>query len=149
MRPIPTPAIDLIEAAEGFSAVPYLCPAGWWTIGYGAIWDASGHRVTSATPPIDMATARALLERDTQLSAGAVLRLCSVPLTDGQYGALVDFTFNLGAGRLQASTLRQKLLRLEYAEIPTELARWVWGGGRILPGLVKRRAAEVALWRAP
>ena len=72
----------------------------------------------------------------------AVLRLIKVPLTDGQFDALVSFTFNLGSGALQRSTLRRKVNREEHEEVPAEFMRWVWAGGRKLKGLVRRREAE-------
>jgi lysozyme len=77
----------------------------------------------------------------------AVCRLVKVPLTDGQFDALVSFTFNLGSGALQRSTLRRKVNREEHEEVPREFLRWVWAGGRKLKGLVRRRAAEADLYR--
>ena len=69
-----------------------------------------------------------------------------MPLTDGQFDALVSFTYNLGGGALQRSTLRGKINREEHAEIPEQFMRWVWAGGRKLKGLVRRRAAEAGLY---
>lgn len=77
----------------------------------------------------------------------AVLRLISVPLTDGQFDALVSFTFNLGAGALQRSTLRRKVNREEHEDVPAEFLRWVWAGGRKLNGLIRRRRAEATLYQ--
>lgn len=71
-----------------------------------------------------------------------MLRLISVPLTDGQFDALVSFTFNLGAGALQRSTLRRKVNRGEHQAVPAEFMKWVWAAGKRLPGLVRRRRAE-------
>ena len=76
----------------------------------------------------------------------AVLRLISVPLTQGQFDALVSFTFNLGAGALQRSTLRRKVNREEHADVPAEFSKWVWAGGRKMNGLIKRRKAEAELY---
>ena len=75
-----------------------------------------------------------------------MLRLIKIPLTDNQFAALVSFTFNLGGGALQRSTLRQKVNRKEHGEVPAEFMKWVRAGGRKLPGLIKRRAAEAALY---
>ena len=97
---------------------------------------------------ISQAEATDLLECDVQVAERAVLRLTTVSLTDGQFGALVSFTFNLGAGALQRSTLRSKVNRGEYGDIPSELAKWVWAAGRKLPGLVQRRHAEGLLYRS-
>ena len=65
--------------------------------------------------------------------------------SEGRLAAIVDFTFNLGAGRLQTSTLRRRINQRDWAAAATELRRWVYGGGKVLPGLVARRAAECAL----
>ena len=78
----------------------------------------------------------------------AVLRLIRVPLANGQFDAVVSFTFNLGAGALQRSTLRRKVDREEHAEVPAEFLRWVWAGGRRLEGLEHRRAEEASLYSA-
>jgi lysozyme len=85
---------------------------------------------------------------DVQTAERAVLRLITVPLTDGQFDALVSFTFNLGAGALQRSTLRRKINRGDHANVPAEFRKWVWAGGRKLEGLVRRREAEAALYSA-
>ncbi|MFN7226455.1 MAG: lysozyme [Holosporales bacterium] len=91
--------------------------------------------------------AEALLRQDVQTAEYAVLRLITVPLTDGQFDALVSFTFNLGAGALQRSTLRRKVNRGDHAAVPAEFRKWVWAGGRRLEGLVRRRGDEVAFYR--
>ena len=77
-----------------------------------------------------------------------MLRLIRVPLEDGQFDALSSFAFNLGGGALQRSTLRRKVNREEHDAVPDEFRRWVWAGGRKLKGLVRRRAAEAALYAA-
>ena len=76
----------------------------------------------------------------------AVLRLIRVPLEDGRFDALSSFTFNLGTGALQRSTLRRKVSREEHDAVPAEFRRWVWAGGRKLKGLIRRREAEAALY---
>jgi lysozyme len=70
-----------------------------------------------------------------------------VPLTDGQFDALVSFTFNLGSGALQRSTLRRKVNREEHDEVPEQFMRWVWAGGRKLRGLMRRREKELLLYQ--
>ena len=77
---------------------------------------------------------------------GAVLRLIEVPLTDGQFDGLVSFAFNCGSGALQRSTLRRKVNREEHGEVPKELLKWVWSGGKKLKGLIRRREAEGRLY---
>ncbi len=86
------------------------------------------------------------LEQDLQAALRATLRYCPVLASesDGRLAAVVDFTFNLGAGRLQTSTLRRRVNQRDWAAASTELRRWVYGGGRVLPGLVARREAEAA-----
>jgi lysozyme len=77
-----------------------------------------------------LALTEELLRRDVQIAKNAVLRLIDVPLTDGQFDALVSFTVNLGAGALQRSTLRRKINRQAHSEVPEQLMRWVWAGGK-------------------
>lgn len=69
----------------------------------------------------------------------------AAPAAEGRLAAIVDFTFNLGAGRLQTSTLRRRVNQRDWVAAGLELRRWVYGGGRILPGLVARREGEVSL----
>ncbi len=140
MRHISKQGLDLICRFEGFSPVIYICPAGYPTIGY-------GHLITEANKGqfldgVDEDKALKLLRSDVGKAERAVLRLIAVPLTQGQFDALVSFTFNLGSGALQRSTLRFKVNREEHHDVPAELMKWVWAGGRKLKGLVKRRKAE-------
>ena len=119
------------------TAIPYICPAGFWTIGYGHLCDPKH-------PPITEAEAEAYLARDLQKAVAATLRYCPVLATEpgGRLAAIVDFTFNLGAGRLQTSTLRRRINQRDWSQAADELRRWVYGGGRPLPGLVLRRREE-------
>ncbi len=144
MRHISKQGLDLICRFEGFSPVIYICPAGYPTIGY-------GHLITEANKEqfldgVDEDEALELLRSDVGKAERAVLRLISVPLTQGQFDALVSFTFNLGSGALQRSTLRRKINREEHHDVPDELMKCVWAGGRKLKGLVKRRKAESMLY---
>jgi len=134
--------IALIKHFEGFAERAYLCPAGYPTIGY-------GHVVRGNMPgEISEAYADRLLAEDLRSIEAAVRRLIRVPLSQNQFDVLVSFTFNLGAGRLQMSRLRMLINRGDYAAAAPEFLRWVYGGGRKLPGLVARRRAEAALWSA-
>jgi len=142
MRHITQNGIDLIKRFEGFSRTVYFCPAGYQTIGYGHV--VKPHEDFSAG--IDEAQAEELLRQDAAIAEQAVLRLINVPLTDCQFDALVSFTYNLGGGALQRSTLRRKINREEHTDVPPEFLRWVWAGGRKLKGLMRRRKAEATLY---
>ena len=134
--------IDLIKRWEGYSATVYSCAGGWPTIGYGHVV-LKGENFDDG---VDESTAVNLLKKDVGKSEYAVGRLIAVDLDQFQFDALVSFTFNLGAGALQRSTLRRKLNRGEYALVPRELMKWVYAGGRKLRGLVRRRRDEAELF---
>lgn len=143
MRHITQQGLDLIKSFEGFSETVYICPAGYPTIGYGHLVKEHENFACSVSEE----EAEDLLRHDVEDAERAVLRLVDVPLNDGQFDALVSFTFNLGAGALQRSTLRRKVNRNEHGEVPREFMRWVWAGGRKLKGLIRRREAEVELYQ--
>ncbi|MGV0958227.1 MAG: lysozyme [Limnohabitans sp.] len=149
MSEVPKTAIGLAKRFEGFHRVPkadpgrahpYICPAGYWTIGYGHLCDPKH-------PPITEAEAEIYLAHDLQTALAATLRYCPGLIAEpqGRLSAIVDFTFNLGAGRLQTSTLRRRINQRDWVASAAELRRWVYGGGRVLPGLVIRRDAETTL----
>lgn len=146
---VPPQAIELAKRFEGFHRVPkhdpnraypYICPAGYPTIGYGHLCDPKH-------PPITKGEAEAYLAQDLKVALAATLRYCPLLAAEpeGRLAAIVDFTFNLGAGRLQTSTLRRRVNQRDWAAVARELQRWVYGGGKVLPGLVVRRQAEAAL----
>jgi len=91
-----------------------------------------------------VAEAEVYLAEDLVTALTATLRYCPVLVTESEsrLAAILDFTFNLGAGRLQTSTLRRRINQRDWANAGQELRRWVYGGGKVLPGLVKRREAE-------
>ena len=149
MIQVPKLAIDLAKRFEGFHRVPkselgrahpYICPAGYWTIGYGRLCDPKH-------PPITEDEGDDFLAQDLITATKASLRYCPVLATEpeSRLAAIVDFTFNLGAGRLQTSTLRRRVNQMDWPSAASELRRWVYGGGRVLPGLVSRREAEAQL----
>lgn len=146
MRHITENGLNLIKQFEGFSSEIYICPAGYKTIGYGHLVRENDKEMFAGG--ITKAAGEALLIKDVRWAEHAVLRLIDVPLTDGQFDALVSFTFNLGGGALQRSTLRRKVNREEHDEVPREFLRWVWAGGRKLRGLIRRREAEGELYQA-
>lgn len=143
MRPIPPLAIDFVARWEGCSLVAYRDVAGVLTIGYGH----TGAEVAEGQT-ITRARARTLLRADLETAAtrldarigGAVVEV----LTPAQYAALLSFVFNLGANTNW--TIWKVLKVRRFDEVPPQLMRFVNAGGRVAPGLVKRRAAECALW---
>ncbi|MCH2547476.1 MAG: lysozyme [Alphaproteobacteria bacterium] len=145
MRHITQDGLNLIKQFEGFEPEIYLDAAGLPTIGYGHLIRKGEHKMFENG--ISEAAGEALLIKDVLLAEQAVCRLINVPLTDGQFDALVSFTFNLGGGALQRSTLRRKVNREEHNAVPREFRRWVWAGGRKLRGLIRRRRAEAELYQ--
>lgn len=143
MRHITQQGLELIKRFEGFSETVYICPAGYPTIGYGHLVKENENFACGVSEE----EAEELLRHDVKDAERAVLRFVDVPLNDGQFDALVSFTFNLGAGALQRSTLRRKVNRNEHSEVPREFMRWVWAGGRKLKGLIRRREAEAEVYQ--
>lgn len=138
--------LNIITSFEGWSSTPYLCPAGVPTIGYGSIWRRDGACVTMEHPEISNDEGEFLLRRELRHVEAAIGKLVKTELTENMFSALASFTYNLGSGNLQASTLRMKLKRGDYEGAADEFPKWRRAGGKILPGLVRRRAAERALF---
>jgi lysozyme len=139
--------LSIIRRFEGLRLEPYLCPANVASIGYGAT-RIGGRKVTLKTRPISEARANELLGEQVRTYEQAVVRLIKSPLTWNEFSSLVSFCYNVGAGALQRSTLRQKLNRGDYLGAANEFPKWRMGGGRVLPGLVRRRAEERSLFLA-
>lgn len=134
----------LIRKFEGLRLKVYKCPAGVATIGYGH----TGPDVTMSSPPITGQVANELMEKDAEIFARAAAKLSPVLLLDpDKHSAIADFCFNLGTTRYKASTLKRKIDAQDWDGAADELAKWVWGGGKKLPGLVLRRKAEACLIR--
>jgi lysozyme len=132
--------LRLIKEYEGLRTEAYRCPAGVWTIGYGSTRGVrEGMRITEAQ-------AESLLRQDVERFERAVVGMVEVPITQGQFDALVSFAFNLGAAALRRSTLLRLLNQSRYAEAASQFPRWNKAGGRVLAGLTKRRSAERALF---
>ena len=132
---------------EGYRAKPYLCPANVATIGYGSTYYSDGRKVTLEDAPMDEPTARALLMSELEHNyLPGVLRNCPILAADERRcNAIVDFVYNLGIGRLQTSTLKRKINAQDWEGAKEQLMLWTKGGGKVLPGLLKRRTAECAL----
>lgn len=129
--------IELVKLSEGFRALPYLCPGGKPTIGYG---HTAG--VTMAHQPITEGQGEALLRDDLAAFEAGVARLVKVPLTQGQFDALVSFSFNVGLGALRRSTLLYKLNLGLYDQAAEQFLRWNKASGKPLRGLTLRRQSE-------
>ena len=143
-RSISEEGINLIKRFEGFSAQPYVCPGGYLTIGYGHV--IREHEKGTLLSFVDREEADLLLINDIKIVETAVNRLISVPLNQHQFDALVSFTFNLGTGALQRSTLRRKVNNESHSEVPEELVKWVKVKNVMNKGLVRRRQAEALLY---
>ena len=139
-------ACALARRFEGLYLTPYLCPAGVPTIGYGATRYLDGRAVQLTDPAITREVAEVMLRESVRsIYLPAVRKLCPALDNPDRLAAMIDFTFNLGAGQLRASTLRKRVNADRWDDVPGELRKWVRGGGRVLPGLVRRREAEVVL----
>ena len=134
--------LELIKRSEGFRARVYRDVEGIPTIGY-------GHRLVrneAFEDGISEAQATAILYADVRGAEQAIARLVKVPLTQGQFDALVDFVFNLGQGRLAASSLLLELNSGRFAEAGEQLLRWDHAGAEVNAGLKARREAELRVW---
>jgi len=138
--------VDLIKSMEGFSPSVYRCPADILTIGHGSLHGLDGDRLDRDHRDITRDEGTTLLKRDLRKTEYFVAKLVGVPLTLNQFSALVSLVFNIGSGNFQNSTLRMKLNRRDYEGCADNFWQWRRGGGRILPGLVKRRELEKQLF---
>lgn len=140
--------LELIRRFEGFRSKPYRCPAGVPTIGYGSTRYADGTPVKLTDAPITEAQADDIMRQTLGEYENAVNRYVTVPLSQNEFDALVDFAYNAGAKNLLNSTLLRKLNAGDRKGAAREFDRWVHANGEVLPGLVKRRMAERALFEA-
>lgn len=137
--------IALIKQFEGCKLTAYQDSVGVWTIGYGWTQPVDGKPIRSGMT-IKQETAERLLKTGLVSYESDVSRLVKVGLTQGQFDALVSFTYNLGARSLSTSTLLRKLNAGDYAGAADEFLRWNKAGGKVLNGLTRRREAEQALF---
>ena len=140
-------AAGLCRKFEGLRLAPYLCPAGIPTIGYGSTRYADGRAVTLQDPSITAAQAEALLLQTLRQDFLVGVLKASPGLNDKPQAlaAVLDFAYNVGVRAYAGSTLCKRINSQDWAGARTELAKWVKGGGKTLPGLVARRAAEAKL----
>ena len=150
-------ALKMIAHHEGTRYKPYRCPAALWTVGVGHVLYpdqaklSMAERLTYLLKPADNRVwskdeVNSLLEYDLKRFVRGVARYCPTPLTQGQLDALVSFSFNVGLGTLQRSTLRQKHNRGDFAGAADEFLKYTKGGGKVLKGLVNRRNDERAMY---
>jgi lysozyme len=138
--------LDLIKRYEGIKRKPYKCPAGLWTVGVGHLI-GDGHSLPDSwNRTLEAAEVDALLAKDVARFERGVARYISAKLTQGMFDALVSFSFNLGLGTLQRSTLRQKINRGDKDGAIQSLLKYNKAGGKVLKGLDLRRKAEAALF---
>jgi len=140
-------AADLCRHFEGFSAKPYICPAGYPTIGYGTVYKPDGTKVSADDKPIsrELADQWLLSELRNNYGAGVLRTSPNLIRHPKALAAIIDFAYNLGVPRYRASTLRKRVEAEQWDEARQQLMRWTRAGSRVLPGLVRRRKAEADL----
>ena len=132
--------VNLVKFFEGFEAKAYLCPANVWTIGYGRTKNVKEGDVVNKRQ-----AERDLLE-ELEEFGNQVFFAVQVPLEQNEFDALTSWTYNLGVGNLQSSTLLKKLNSGDKNSVPSEMLRWNKAAGKVLAGLTRRREAEAKLW---
>jgi GH24 family phage-related lysozyme (muramidase) len=134
--------VNLVKSFEGFRSCKYKDAVGLWTIGYGHLIK-SGETFNHC---LSQAQAVALLQKDLHSAESCVSSHVKTSINQHQFDALVSFTFNLGCGALSSSTLLKKVNARQFSQCCAEFRKWVHGGGKVLPGLVRRREAECKLF---
>lgn len=161
-------AVEIIKSFEGIadgdpSTVnldPYLCPSGYWTIGWGhVVRDITGSTFRGKESKaaakriypkgITRKEAEVILLNDIKKVEAFISSTVKVPLNDNQLAALISFTFNVGHGNFNRSTLLRRLNAKDYAAVPAQLKRWNKSNGRVSKGLTRRRELEAKLWDTP
>jgi GH24 family phage-related lysozyme (muramidase) len=137
--------LELIKVFEGFRGRAYRDPVGVWTIGYGHT-SMAGLPDVRAGMVVSEAEASEILQRDVEMFARGVRERLTRKVSDQQFSALVSFAYNVGLGALAKSSVLRAVNAGDFEAVPRRLALWTKAGGRTLPGLVRRRAAEAALF---
>ena len=139
--------LDLIKQFEGLKLNAYQCPAGIWTIGYGSTFFPNGQKVKKGDKLHNEAEAIEMIEITLQSFENAVEKSVDIQLTQNEFDALVCFTYNVGAGNLNSSTLLKLLNKnTNRLTVSKEFLKWDKAGGKALAGLTRRRQAESALF---
>ncbi len=143
--------IQLTKDSEGFISHAYDDPVGFCTIAYGHLIRKSPCRIQSSLAPefrgkISEPFGTGLLTKDMEIAEVAIQNALGKEPRDGEFAALVDFVFNVGVTNFKKSTLLKRINQGQYEKVPYEFRRWSKASGQVLPGLVKRREAEIALF---
>ena len=150
--------IQMIKHDEGVRVKPYRCPALLWTVGVGHVIDQNHIKIPmeerKALPipagwdrTLSMDEVNAILAKDLESFERGVLRLApNLAGHQGKFDACVSFSFNVGLGNFQRSTIRMKIQREEWEAAADSFLMWTKAGGKELPGLVRRRKGERALF---
>lgn len=149
---IPQVGIDLVKRWEGLHKLgsdglyhPYLCPANVWTIGYGSTRGFDGSPIRKDTKAVTAEEAEQLMLKELRTCVTAALRYSPVLISyEEALGAIASFIFNLGASSYYRSTLRRRINEEDWESAKSEIRKWIWGGGKQLPGLILRRNAEAS-----
>lgn len=139
--------LDLIKKYEGFRSHAYRDAVGVWTIGYGHTSMAGLPRATSRLK-ISRQQGEKILAYDVEKFSRQIRPLIQVDLTENQFSAMVSFAYNVGVGGFRKSSVLKRLNAGRFDAVPNRLSLWVKAGGKTLKGLVRRRAAEGALFLA-
>jgi lysozyme len=149
LRKVYDKGVELTKESEGFRSRLYNDAADYCTIGYGhliKLAPCDGNEISEFRAGISVPQGTEILRRDMAKAERGIMTLVYADLTDGQYGALCDFVFNVGVGNFRASTLRRRVNASDFDRVPFEFRRWVYAGGRKLSGLAKRREKEITLF---
>lgn len=134
-------AMDLIMHFEGFSPTAYQCPAGIWTIGWGNTTYEDGSPVKKGDKITEI-RAKQLLEITVNKTEKQVRSVLTVPVSPTRLGSLISFAYNVGFGNFKKSTMLELINEGHFSEALDEFPKWKKAGGKVLNGLVVRRAVE-------
>ena len=139
--------LKMLAHHEGVRQKPYKCPAGLWTVGVGHLIGDGKTLPDSWNKIFTLDEVYDILAKDVARFERGVNKYITIPLRQNEFDALVSFSFNLGLGVLQRSTLRQALNRGDKEGAIASLLKYNKAGGKVLKGLDNRRKDEAALFR--
>ena len=147
--PVNDATLRLIKEFEGFRAAAYRCPAGVWTIGYGTTAAADVGITPRAGMVIDEAQAEVYLRRTVEKFAATIRPMITAPVNENQFGAMVSLAYNIGPAAFGRSSVLSRFNAGKIQSAADAFRMWNQAGGKVLPGLVRRREAERALFLTP